>query len=214
MTPNLKGMMEVKLWKCSLLCSHLVFHVFLSCIVVVIKYCNCLIWQRNLAIEAVKNESTLIWFGFDCGFWIAWWLSPYFLSSFSFTVQWELCIKARSKGHCVVCHYKCYFPVTPRTPPPSTPPRCFQWRAEGPGQGGDGAPFLEVASLEKWRRRLHEGMCPLSWWWGFWGMQATPSSISPWCWNWDSFQKWLILTRKLCSGWECRDGSFRLRSDR
>lgn len=32
------------------------------------------------------------------------------------------------------------------------------------------------------------------------GNAATPPLSPLWCWNWDLFQKWLILTRQLCSG--------------
>ena len=99
------------------------------------------------------------------------------------------------------------------TPRPFLPlPRCFQWRTEGPGRRRRLLacaiwPFLEVASHKKnWRRRLHEGMCPLSWWWWWWwwgglgNAVAAPPSSPLLCRSWDSFQKRLILTRQLCSG--------------
>ena len=82
-------------------------------------------------------------------------------------------------------------------------------------------PFLEVASQKKnRRRRLHEGMCPLSWWWWWWWWwgfgecSQSPSFMSPvvpelgfiFRSDWSS-QGSSVLARG------CRDGCIRSRSD-
>ncbi len=105
-----------------------------------------------------------------------------------------LCVikSAISQTTCMNVHTLTSFPL----------PRCFQWRTEGPGRGwiALSGPFLRSGITGEKGGGDYMRECVLCPGGGGLGNAATPPSSPLWCWNWDSFQKWLILTRQLCSG--------------
>lgn len=157
--PNLKDILQRKRWKCFL---------FKLWKVVVVKtwpsinhLVRILCWTQSVGLNCFLCIFSVISASQSDGNFVG-------MSGQGGTV---LCVikRAISQTTCMNVHIPVPLPL----------PRCFQWTTKGPRRGQSFiCNFLVVASLQKWRRRLHEGLCPLCWLWGA-GECSYPSLISP-----------------------------------